>query len=52
MGKGKGDVAMYRVRVKPGKMIFEISGVDKSTAEAVLKLASYKLPIETTVIGK
>lgn len=52
MGKGKGDVAMYRARVKPGKMIFEISGVDKEAAEAVLKLASYKLPIQTSIIGK
>lgn len=52
MGKGKGDVVMYRARVKPWKMIFEISGVDKEAAEAVLKLASYKLPLQTVVIWK
>ena len=52
MGKGKGDVDTYRVRVKPGRIIFEISGVDRETAEKVLKQASYKLPVKTTVIGR
>jgi large subunit ribosomal protein L16 len=52
MGSGKGDVDTYRVRVKPGKVIFEISGVDRKTAEEVLKQASYKLPIKTTVIER
>ena len=52
MGSGKDDVDTYRVRVKPGKVIFEISGVDRKTAEEVLKQASYKLPIKTTVIER
>jgi len=52
MGKGKGDVDTYRVRVKPGKIIFEISWVDRATAEECLKQASYKLPLQTTVIGR
>jgi ribosomal protein L16/L10AE len=41
---------MYRVRVKPGKVIFEISGVDRETAEEVFKQATYKLPITTTLV--
>lgn len=52
MGKGKGEVDAYRVRVKPGKIIFEISGVDRATAEEVLKQASYKLPIQTKLVER
>ena len=52
MGKGKWDVDIYRVRVKPGRIIFEISGVDRSVAEEVFKQATYKLPIKTTLVAK
>lgn len=52
MGKGKGDVDTYRVRVKPWKMIFEISWVDKATAEKVLKQAAHKLPLQITVVER
>lgn len=52
MGKGKGDVDSYRVRVKPGKIIFEISGVDRATAQEVFKQATYKLPIKTTLVAR
>lgn len=52
MGKGKWDVDTYRVRVKPGKVIFEISGVDRETAEEVFRQATYKLPITTTLVAK
>lgn len=52
MGKGKWEVDTYRVRVKPGKIIFEISGVNRVTAEEVFRQATYKLPIKTTVVWK
>jgi len=52
MGKGKWDVDAYRVRVKPGKIIFEISGVDRATAKEVFKQATYKLPLNTTLVGR
>lgn len=52
MGKGKWDVDIYRVRVLPWKMIFEISWVDRATAEEVFKQASYKLPVSTTLVAK
>ena len=52
MGKGKGDVDIYRTRILPGKIIFEISGVDRETAEEVFKQATYKLPINTTLVAK
>ena len=52
MGSGKGEVDIYTVRVKPGKIIFEISGVDKATAKEVFKQASYKLPVSTTLVER
>jgi large subunit ribosomal protein L16 len=52
MGKGKWDVDTYRVRVKRWKMLFEISWVDREAAKAVFKQASYKLPIQTTLVER
>lgn len=52
MGKGKGDVDEFRVRVLKGKVIFELSGIDKAAAEEVVKQASYKLPITTTLVTR
>ena len=52
MGKGKGDVDTYRVRIKPWRVIFEISGVDRATAEEVLRQASFKLPLSTKLVWR
>lgn len=52
MGSGKGDVDHYSVRVKPGRILFEISGVDQATATEIIKQASYKLPIQTRIVGR
>ena len=52
MGSGKGDVDTYRVRVKPWKMIFEISWVDRETAAEVFKQATYKLPVKTALVAR
>lgn len=52
MGKWKWDVDTYRVRVKPGKIIFEVSGIDRKTAEEVFKQASYKLPLQTRLVER
>lgn len=52
MGKGKGDVDSYRVRIKPWKMIFEISWVDRDDAVKVLKLAAHKLPLQVSVVER
>lgn len=46
MGKWKWDVDMYRARVKRGKIIFEVSGLNRETAEKAFKLAAYKLPLK------
>ena len=52
MGSGKGDVDQYRVRVKPGRLLFEISGVDDLTAANIMKQAAYKLPIQIRMVKK
>jgi large subunit ribosomal protein L16 len=52
MGKGKGAVDHYAVIVKPGTMLFEIDGVGTEVAKEALRLASYKLPVKTRVVGK
>ncbi len=49
MGKGKGAVDHYVAKVKRGRMIFEIGGVDDTLARAALGLAAYKLSVKTTI---
>ena len=50
MGSGKGSVDHYVAVVKPGRILFEVSGVDEATAREALRLASQKLPIDTSVV--
>lgn len=52
MGKGKGAVDHYVAVIKPGRIILEIGGVDDATAREALKLAGYKLPIKTQIVGR
>ncbi|MBD3280254.1 50S ribosomal protein L16 [Candidatus Dojkabacteria bacterium] len=52
MGKGKGDVQGYVFVLKPGRIIFELGGVDEQVARAALKRASDKLPVKTRVVTK
>jgi len=47
MGGGKGALDHYVAVVKPGRIMFEISGVDEDTAREAFRLAAAKLPIET-----
>ncbi len=47
MGKGKGSLEYWAAVVKPGRIIFEIDGVDEKVARASLSLAAGKLPIKT-----
>ena len=51
MGKGKGDVAFWVAVVRPGRVLFEIGGVEEARAKAALNLASYKLSIKTKFIS-
>jgi len=52
MGGGKGSVDHYVFPVRPGRVLFEIDGVDEKTAREALRLASFKLPVKTRVIVK
>lgn len=45
MGAGKGDVKGYVAVVKPGRVIFELSGVSETDAREALRLAAAKLPV-------
>jgi len=50
MGKGKGGVEYWAAVVKPGRMLFEISGVPLDVAQEALRLAAQKLPVKTKFI--
>lgn len=50
MGWGKGSVEMYRAPVKPGRVLFEMTGVSPEVAREAFTLASYKLPVKTKII--
>ena len=52
MGKGKGSVDHYVAVIKPGRIILEIGGLDIETSREALRLAAYKLPIKTQIIGR
>jgi large subunit ribosomal protein L16 len=49
MGKGKGAPEFWVAVVKPGRVLFEVSGVPKEVAFEAFRLASHKLPIKTKV---
>lgn len=52
MGGGKGDVAHYILPVKPGRIIFELGGVDEKIAKEAFRKAAQKLPILTRFVIK
>ena len=52
MGSGKGSVDHWVAVVKPGHVIFEISGVPEDLAREAMRLASHKLPIKTQFVAR
>jgi len=52
LGGGKGSVDHYVFPVRPGRVLFEIDGVDAKTAQEALRRAAYKLPVKSRVISK
>jgi large subunit ribosomal protein L16 len=50
MGKGKGATEGWVAVVNPGKMLYEIKGVPEDKAREALRIASFKLPIETRFV--
>ena len=52
MGKGKGAVEYWVAVVKPGRVMFEISGVSEEIAKEALRLAVHKLPIKCKIVSR
>ncbi|WP_298498252.1 50S ribosomal protein L16 [uncultured Maritimibacter sp.] len=50
MGKGKGSVDRWVAKVKPGRVMFEIDGVNEEIAREALRLAAMKLPVKTRTV--
>lgn len=50
MGKGKGSLEYWAAVVKPGRILFEIEGVDRTIAQEAVRLTSHKLPIRVKFI--
>ena len=52
MGKGKGAPEYWVAVVKPGRILYEIEGVDETTARDAMRLAAQKLPIKTKFVTR
>ena len=52
MGKGKGAPEEWVAVVRPGKILFEMEGVDRATAASAMRLAAHKMPIRTKFISR
>jgi large subunit ribosomal protein L16 len=52
MGKGKGAPEYWVAVVKPGRVLYEISGAPEELAREAMRLASYKLPIKTKFVSR
>ena len=52
MGSGKGSVEYWVAVVKPGRVLFEMSGVPEETAREAMRLAGHKLPVKTKFVKK
>jgi len=52
MGKGKGDPVGFIAEVKPGRIMFEIDGVEADVAAEALRKAGTKLPVKTKIVAR
>ena len=52
MGSGKGSLDHFSAVVKPGRIIFEMEGIEENTAKEAMRRASHKLPVKTKFIVK
>lgn len=52
MGKGKGSPEFWAARVKPGRIMFEIDGVNDEIAREALRLGAAKLPVRTRIVQR
>lgn len=52
MGKGKGSPEFWMCRVKPGRVMFELDGVEQTIAQRAFELAAAKLPVQTRFVTR
>jgi large subunit ribosomal protein L16 len=52
MGSGKGNIEFYVAVVQPGRMLYEMEGVDEATAREAFRLAAAKLSVQTTFVNR
>jgi large subunit ribosomal protein L16 len=52
MGNGKGNPEFWVAEIRPGKVLYEMDGVDETMAKAAFRLAAAKLPIQTTFVTR
>ena len=52
MGKGKGSPEYWVAKIKPGRILFEIDGMDYETAKETFRACSHKLPIKTKLVER
>ncbi len=52
MGTGKGNVEYYVAVVKPGRVLYELAGVDDASAQKAFHLAAHKLPVATKMVKR
>jgi len=51
-GKGKGNVEYWVAQIQPGRMLFEMEGVDEAVARRAFELAAAKLPVSTKIVTR
>ena len=51
-GKGKGNVEYWVALIQPGRMLYEMQGVDETLAREAFRLAAAKLPVQTTFVSR
>ena len=52
MGKGKGSPEYWVAVIKPGRILFEIEGLNESESQEAFKLAAHKLPVKAKMVGR
>jgi len=52
MGSGKGNPEFWVAVIKPGRVMFELSGVDEALAREAIRLAGHKLPVKTKFVKR
>ena len=52
MGKGKGSPEYWVAVIKPGRILFEVEGLNESEAQEAFKLAAHKLPVKSKMVGR